>query len=174
MGTDCALAEQDPAAAAQKDRHALVLHYFEKQSLRQVGLALGVSEAAAKKRVARSIEKLRLILKQRKIVVPSVALAGMLSARTVQTAPAGLVAVLTASAVAQDRQPFGLTLVNHTLEIMAWTKIKTAAATAGGLLLVVAAGTTTLVLYSAQSSNETARLRQLWWPRRQPPEWTRL
>ena len=155
----------------EKDRHALVLHYFEKQSLRQVGLALGVSEAAAKKRVARSIEKLRLILKQRKIVVPSVALAGMLSARTVQTAPAGLVAALTASAVAQGSATISaLTLVNHTLEIMAWTKIKTAAATAGGLLLVVAAGTTTLVLYSAQSSNETARLRQLWWPRRRPPD----
>jgi RNA polymerase sigma factor (sigma-70 family) len=140
----------------EKDRNALVLHYFEKQSLRQVALALGVSEAAAKKRVARSLEKLRLMLKQRKIVVPSVALAGMLSAQTVQAAPAGLVAALTASAVAQRSATIStLTLVNHTLEIMAWTKIKTTAATAGGLL-VVAAGTTTVVLYSARSSNETA------------------
>ena len=41
------------------DRDAIILRYFQAHSLMQVGLALGVSEAAAGKRVARALESLR-------------------------------------------------------------------------------------------------------------------
>jgi RNA polymerase sigma factor (sigma-70 family) len=41
------------------DRDAIALRYFKGQSLRQVGGSLGISEEAARKRIARCIEKLR-------------------------------------------------------------------------------------------------------------------
>jgi len=140
----------------ETDRHALVLHYFEQQNLRRVGLTLGVSEGAAKKRVARALEKLRRLLLQRKVVAPSAVLAGMLAAQTVHAAPADLAVALTASAMAQETAKLSiLALVNHTLKFMAWTKMKTTAATAGGLLLIMAAGTTTVILSSAPKRQES-------------------
>src|SRR5262245_18229369 len=42
-----------------KDRDAVALRYLEQRSLRDVGAALGTSEEAAKKRVARAVDKLR-------------------------------------------------------------------------------------------------------------------
>src|SRR5213594_3442106 len=41
------------------DRLALVLRFFEEQSLRDVGMALGVDEDAARKRVSRALDGLR-------------------------------------------------------------------------------------------------------------------
>ena len=46
------------ARLGETDRNAILLRYFEQQSLRDVGLSLGLSEEAAKKRVARALEKL--------------------------------------------------------------------------------------------------------------------
>jgi RNA polymerase sigma factor (sigma-70 family) len=44
---------------SDKDRAAVALRFLEQRSLRDVSLALGTSEEAAKKRVARAVEKLR-------------------------------------------------------------------------------------------------------------------
>ena len=41
------------------DRTAVLLRFFESQSMAEVGAALGISEAAAKMRISRAIEKLR-------------------------------------------------------------------------------------------------------------------
>src|SRR4051812_48470900 len=43
-----------------KDRNAIVLRYLEQRSLRSVSKAMGTTEEAAKKRVARAVGKLRL------------------------------------------------------------------------------------------------------------------
>jgi len=43
-----------------KDREAIVLRFFDGKSMKEVGLALDASEEAAKKRVNRALEKLRL------------------------------------------------------------------------------------------------------------------
>jgi RNA polymerase sigma factor (sigma-70 family) len=45
-----------------KDRNPIVLRYIEDKSLKEVGAALGWSEAAAKKRVSRAVEKLRIFI----------------------------------------------------------------------------------------------------------------
>jgi RNA polymerase sigma factor (sigma-70 family) len=41
---------------SEPDRTALLLRFFEEQSNREIGVAMGVSEDAAKKRVARALE----------------------------------------------------------------------------------------------------------------------
>ena len=49
----------------EKDRIALLLRYYEKQSLRNVGAAMGVSEDTAQKRVQSALEKLTEFFKRR-------------------------------------------------------------------------------------------------------------
>lgn len=63
---------------AKADREILILRYFENQPLREVGVILGISEEAARKRSARAVEKLREILLRRKTAVTTVFLLSFL------------------------------------------------------------------------------------------------
>src|SRR4029077_18138559 len=45
-----------------RDRNAVLLRYFEGKSLRAIGLAMGLSDDAAQKRVSRALDKLRALL----------------------------------------------------------------------------------------------------------------
>src|SRR4051812_42932082 len=68
----------------EKDRDAVVLRYFENKSLRAVGVALGVDERAAQKRVSRGLAKLRSWFARRGFVLTPTAIAGAVSANSVQ------------------------------------------------------------------------------------------
>jgi RNA polymerase sigma factor (sigma-70 family) len=48
--------DQALSRLSEPDRNALLLRFFEQRSFREVALALGIHEEAAKKRVARAIE----------------------------------------------------------------------------------------------------------------------
>lgn len=85
----------------ETDHDALVLRYFKNQDLHSIGQSLGVSEDAAQKRISRALEKLRDLLARRGVKTTATALAVLLSANAVQTAPAGLaVAISSAAALA--------------------------------------------------------------------------
>jgi len=75
-----------------KSRSAVILHYFEGRTLREVGEALGCSEDAARKRIAWSLERMRPLLCRRGVALTGIALAACLggSASAAQ-APAALV-----------------------------------------------------------------------------------
>ena len=92
---DEAMDEMDPS-----DRDALVLRYFERCELREVGTALGVSDDTAQKRVSRALEKLRQQLARRGITSPATALSAIIMANAVKAAPAGLATAITATALA--------------------------------------------------------------------------
>src|SRR6185369_4285330 len=83
----------------EKDRCAVLLRFFEKKPLKDVAARLGLNEAAAKKRVGRAVEKLRLIFQKRGVVIPAAALFAALSAQSVQAAPAGLASSIAATAI---------------------------------------------------------------------------
>jgi RNA polymerase sigma factor (sigma-70 family) len=74
---------------SRKDRDAILLHYFEQKSFRDVGAALGLTDDAAQKRVSRALEKLRTILARLGITVPGSALSNFLEAVVVPLVPAG-------------------------------------------------------------------------------------
>jgi|SRR5579862_552931 len=80
------------------DRTAILLRYFDNKSLRDVGLALGISEDAAQKRVSRAVDRLRESFSKRGVAVGAGALAVIISANAVQAAPAGLAATISAAA----------------------------------------------------------------------------
>jgi hypothetical protein len=84
----------------ETDRDALVLRFFENLSLREVGTRLGVNENAARMRVDRALDKLQELLSRRGITSTSSALAAALVAGAVVSAPAGLAATITTTAMA--------------------------------------------------------------------------
>jgi uncharacterized protein (TIGR03435 family) len=128
------------AGLGESDRRAILLRFYEGRSLREVGTALDASEAAAEKRVTRAVEKLRKFFTQRGVTLTATVLTAAISANSVQAAPLGLAATVTATA-AKGAAISGstLTLIKGALKVMAWTKMKTAIVIGAGVLL--AAGT---------------------------------
>ena len=137
----------------QTDRNALLLRYLENRSFREVGAALGTNEEAAKKRVARGLDKLRAFFSKRGVALSSAAIAGAVSAHSVQAAPVALAKATTAVAMAKGAAASSstLTLIKGALKLMAWTKAKTAVVAGVGVLL--AAGTTTILVEKQNSSS---------------------
>ncbi len=81
----------------ERDRGAVVLHYFEKKTFREVGAILGASEDAVQKRVSRALEQLRLHFRRRGITISAAALGSDLLANGVESAPLGLGPAVAAS-----------------------------------------------------------------------------
>ncbi len=102
----------------EADREAILLRYFENRQFVQVGAKLGLNENAARMRVERALEKLRGIFAKRGVTTAT-ALASVISANAIQTAPANLAATLTTASIATaGTGTFTL------LKIMTATKLK--------------------------------------------------
>ena len=93
------LLDEAMAALDETDRTAVLLRYFEKQSLREVGVTLGTSDDAAQKRVSRAVERLREFFAKRGVTVGAGGLAVVISANAVQAAPVGLALTISTAAV---------------------------------------------------------------------------
>jgi len=138
----------------QSEQNALVLRFFEGRSFKEVAAALGATEAATKMRVNRALEKLRTFFAKRGRTLSVVAIAGALSAHSVQAAPAGLATSVTAAAVkGAVISSSTLTLIETTLKFMAWTKLKTAVVVGAIALLVAGTATVTLQQLKAKASS---------------------
>jgi RNA polymerase sigma factor (sigma-70 family) len=132
------------ASLNEKNRRAILLRYYEGRNLREVGAVLGVSEAASEKRVARALEKLRKFFFKRGLPSAPAAIAGTISANSVQAAPVGLVKTISAVALVKGAVASAstLALAKGVLKIMAWSNTK-AAIVAGAIALLIA-GTATV------------------------------
>lgn len=137
----------------EKDRNAVVLRFFENKNLQEVGLALGASEAAAKMRVNRALEKLRKIFTRRGVTLSAALIAGAVSANSVQAAPAGLTATISVTAAKGAAVAVHVTtLVKGTLKLMTYAKLKLALGITAGILL--AAGTATVAIPQINGGGE--------------------
>jgi RNA polymerase sigma factor (sigma-70 family) len=139
------LLDQAMAQLRDRDRDALVLRYFQNKSLREVGMALGQSEAAAQKRVERALERLRSFFARHGVVSTTALLAGTVSANSIQAAPPALVKTITAAAVGKGALAGGstLALLKGAMQLMTWTKVNTALALGGTVLLIAGASLVT-------------------------------
>ncbi|MBN1417192.1 MAG: sigma-70 family RNA polymerase sigma factor [Planctomycetes bacterium] len=81
-------------------RQPIVLHFLGGRTHEAVASAMGISKAAAAHRIERGIEKIRSVLRRRGIGVAPALLAGWLSTRTAEAAPASLCATLGKMALA--------------------------------------------------------------------------
>lgn len=124
----------------EKDRRAILLRYYEGRDLRQVGAALGASDAAAEKRVARALEKLRKLLLKQGVSSAAAVLATAMSANAVQPAPAALAPAIAAMAIGKGAvaSSFTLELVNGALNTTKIAKAKTVITLTSAAALCVA------------------------------------
>jgi len=138
-------------ALPAKDREAVLIRFFEERSHKDVARALGVSEDAAKMRVSRALEKLRLLFAKQGFAVPSAVLLATLSAVGAQAVPAGLSAAVAAGATVNGTAGAASTLLlaKGILKLMAWSKTKIAIV--AGIALLLAGTTTSIILQQAKS-----------------------
>ena len=139
----------------ETDRHALLLRYFERRDLKQVGHALGSSEAAAKKRVTRAVAKLRTYFTRRGVVLSATGLVAALTSNAVQAAPAPLFHSVTAVVAAPGTSTTTLSLVQATMKTMLYSQLQKVALIAGACLVTAAAGTLLAQQFSKPKPVET-------------------
>ena len=127
------------AGLREKERQAIVLRFYEGRNLREVGLALGASEAAAEKRVSRALEKLRKFFTKRGVDSTAATIAETISANSVQAAPVALAKAVTVVAAAKGAAVAISTtsLIQGTLKALAWIKYKTVVAYGTAALIAV-------------------------------------
>ncbi len=87
-------------ALSEADREAVLLRYFERRPFDEIGAALNMTADAARMRVERALEKLRVLLGRGGITSTSAALAAALSQQALVATPAGLAAAVTGTALA--------------------------------------------------------------------------
>lgn len=79
-----------------EDRHALLLRFFSRKTMREIGTMLGISEDAAKMRVSRAVDRLRSQMGATATACTAAVLSTLLIERSVEAAPAPLVTRLSA------------------------------------------------------------------------------
>lgn len=126
---------------AEPERSALVLRFFQNQSLREVGASLGISEDTAQKRVSRALDRLRTFFLRRGVPVAAATLAADLSAQAVQVAPVGLAATISSSVATL---PAVIAVAAKHFAMTATQKILSTAAVGAALALAVSEGTAAL------------------------------
>ncbi|PWU10303.1 MAG: hypothetical protein C5B50_25770 [Verrucomicrobia bacterium] len=110
------------------ERNAILLRFFQGKDLKNVGLALGISEDAARMRVNRSVGKLHALLVSRGVTLSAATLATALASEGVSAAPAGLTAVIAEAALASAFT--GAVTPLTIVKILGMTKLKIGIVTA--------------------------------------------
>ena len=143
--------DESLARLGERERHSLLLRFFQQKKFADVGDALDLSEAGARKCVDRALESLRTLLARRGVVVPLALLSGLL---TTNGAPAVPIALSIGAGVVGGTPP----LVKGILLFMTWTKTKiTISAVAAGILLIGGAMVLLQVLpHATQRANAPA------------------
>jgi len=128
------------ARLPENDRAAIMLRFFQKRSVADVGSVLGVSEDAAGMRISRALDKLRSFFSRRGVAVSSALIASVILRNGVQAAPIALHSTIAAEAAAIGSASVGLNIgvmVKGALRMMFWEKARVAAVV---LITVMSAG----------------------------------
>ena len=136
----------------ETDRNAVVLRFFENKTAAEVAAALKITEAAAHKRVNRALEKLRKIFGKRGVALSATLIAGTVAANSVQAAPVGLAATVTAAANGASISATITTLVKGTMKTMTWLKLKFAIGV--GVAALLAGGVATVAVSQTGGSDK--------------------
>ncbi len=138
------------------DRNALLLRFFEQRSLKEVGVALGSGEDAARKRVSRALEKLRWLLNRRGVTTSASALSVAMTAHGIQAAPAGLAATIVPASLAAGLTGAGGFTISKFIQSLLMTKLKTTA-----VATLMAAGIATSIIQLSGNQKLRAENRAL-------------
>ena len=126
------------ASLGTTDRHAILLRFFERKEMKEVGGVLGSSEDAAKKRVSRALDKIRAFLARRGIAMSAAALGAAITANAVQAAPPALSQSIATALAANVTAT--TTLVSLTMKAIFYANLRIAAVVTALLLITAGAG----------------------------------
>ena len=133
---------------AAPDRDAVVLRFFESRPFAEIGATLRLTEDAARMRVERALDKLRVALVRRGITSTAAALGVALANQVVATAPAGLAVSVTGAALSGAAASGAMTAA--LVSFMSTTKIGVGVA---GVIALLAVG---VGIYQNNSARESA------------------
>lgn len=88
------------ARLSADDRRIILMRFYEHRSLESVAAEMGLKEEAAKKRISRALDKLRLRFSSRGITTTTTALSTLLPLHAATAAPAGLATTIYGAALA--------------------------------------------------------------------------
>src|ERR1035441_1611054 len=121
---------------------------------------MGTGEDAARMRVNRGVEKLRKFFTKRGITLSAAIIAGAVSTHSVQAAPVGLAVTVTAAAAKGTGFSAAITtLVEGTMKIMTWMKLKFAI---GMSLATLLGGGGVMIVLSAESAKQSSQVVTMW------------
>jgi RNA polymerase sigma factor (sigma-70 family) len=118
------------------DREAVLLRFFARRSFSEIGRSLDVTEDAARMRVDRALEKLRILLARRGATSACAALGLMLASQAATAAPPGIAATVASAALKSAASAASQSL--NLIQLMSTTKTIAAA----GVALALAIGFT--------------------------------
>lgn len=137
----------------ERDRDAVMLRILEERPFTEVGAALRLTEDAARMRVDRALEKLRLRLRRRGVTSTTAALTLALGHQALAAPPAGLAAAVAGMALTNAKLATGAAAVGGALSFMSTTKFIGAAS---GMFAAVALGVATFHARDARRADELA------------------
>jgi RNA polymerase sigma factor (sigma-70 family) len=133
------------AKLADRDRAAIMLRFFDRRSIAEVGAAMGVSEDAAGMRISRALEKLRAFFTRRGVSVSAAVIGTLMMRNSVEAAPAALCSTIAAEAglasSAGASAMVSAPLVEGALKMMFWEKARVAAAILISVMSAAGGGT---------------------------------
>jgi RNA polymerase sigma factor (sigma-70 family) len=121
------------AGLSGKNRDAVVMRFFQDRSFAEIGTQLGLSEDAARKRVARGLEHLKAILSRRGPTLSLAALSMAISTHAVKAAPPSVAAVVVGGAGSST--PQSVSIAKGVIKMIAYPKARIIAAVAASVVL---------------------------------------
>jgi RNA polymerase sigma factor (sigma-70 family) len=115
-----------------RERDVVLLRFFDGRPFAEIGVALRISEDAARMRVDRALEKLRTILARRGVTSTTAALGVALAAQGAVTVPSGLAAAISSAVLS----PVGLGGTAALTMFMTTSKTITGVASAVAILAI--------------------------------------
>ncbi|HEY7118373.1 MAG TPA: sigma-70 family RNA polymerase sigma factor, partial [Tepidisphaeraceae bacterium] len=137
-------------ALSVHDRDAVLLRYFQGKGVREMAVALGVSEDAAKQRVSRAVERLRRAFARRGVsLTGAAALVVILETANAQAAPPALISAASALGSASAATAIAGPVSAIAKGVLMMSHLKTLAATFAVVVLVGLGGAAAALLRGA-------------------------
>jgi RNA polymerase sigma factor (sigma-70 family) len=121
------LLDQALARLPASDRDVILLRFFEGKAFRDIGAALGKSEAASQKQMERALAKIGRYLERHRSTTSTAALVAALSAFRLEAVPVGLSLAIVQSTLQPVAHFAVQTFILKTIDAMTLTKSRTAA-----------------------------------------------
>jgi len=148
--------ELDAAIASlpRRQRDALVLYYMGGRTEEEVAREMGCARGTVAAHLSTAVNRLRLRLKRRGVIVPTAMLAAFLGERAVEAAPVALAdAIIAAGTGAAAASTAATAIAKGTMKTLAWAKAKIVVAVLGTATVVAGGGTAAVkALVSSENS----------------------